>query len=191
MARVRARRACARGWDGKDGSRSIGLSRTRPPARRLWSLASRFGASRPLRDDPAGFGALSASARTRLLAGTGEAAARMPGGAPMFRAGDRKAEDPETPPCEDGLGAASTATGSSPAEATAAIADPCGSAPRADAAPLSNASGSAPSRTGWANTRMKFHRLLRNLFKGQDPAHWRGCILSAKLRRGDQPGGGS
>ena len=104
-------------------------SRTRPPARRFWSLASRFGASRPLRDDPAGFGALSASARTRLLAGTGEAAARMPGGAPMFRAGDRKAEDPETPPCEDGLGAASTATGSSPAEATAfklarAFADP-------------------------------------------------------------------
>ena len=43
----------------------------------------------------------------------------MPGGAPMFRAGDREAEDPETPPCEDGLGAASTATGSSPAEATA------------------------------------------------------------------------
>ena len=45
----------------------------------------------------------------------------MPGGAPMFRAGDREAEDPETPPCEGGLGAASTATGCSPAEATAAM----------------------------------------------------------------------
>src|SRR5215218_8962650 len=41
----------------------------------------------------------------------------MPGGAPC-RAGDREAEDPETPPCEDGLSAASAAAGK-PAEATA------------------------------------------------------------------------
>src|SRR3954454_3216060 len=41
----------------------------------------------------------------------------MPGGAPC-RAGDREAEDPETPPCEDGLSAAS-ATAGKPAEATA------------------------------------------------------------------------
>src|SRR5215218_7481613 len=88
----------------------------------------------------------------------------MPGGAPMFRAGDREAEDPETPPCEGGLVAASTATGSSPAEATAAIADPCGSAPRADAAPLSNASGSAPSRTGRPDDRTKCERLPRTIF---------------------------
>src|SRR5215213_2661231 len=118
VARARARRACARGWDGKDGSRSTSPSRTRPPARRLWSLAS-------------GFGALSASARTRLAPERGEAAARMPGGAPMFRAGDREAEHPETPPCEDGLGAASTATGCSPAEATAGAAPPL----RANASP--------------------------------------------------------
>ena len=77
----------------------------------------------------------------------------MPGGAPMFRAGDREAEDPETPPCEDGLGAASTATGCSPAEATAAMLPTlAGPPPRADAAPLSNASESAPSRTGRART---------------------------------------
>src|SRR3954454_9706028 len=41
----------------------------------------------------------------------------MPGGAPC-RAGDREAEDPETPPCEDGLSAAS-ATAGKPAEAIA------------------------------------------------------------------------
>ena len=41
----------------------------------------------------------------------------MPGGAPC-RAGDREAENPETPPCEDGLSAASAAAGK-PAEATA------------------------------------------------------------------------
>jgi hypothetical protein len=41
----------------------------------------------------------------------------MPGGAPC-RAGDREAEDPEAPPCEDGLSAASAAAGK-PAEATA------------------------------------------------------------------------
>src|SRR5215207_3785946 len=41
----------------------------------------------------------------------------MPGGAPCC-AGDREAEDPETPPCEDGLSAASAAAGK-PAEATA------------------------------------------------------------------------
>ena len=34
---------------------------------------------------PAGFGALSASAQPRLCTGTGEAAARMPGGAPLSR----------------------------------------------------------------------------------------------------------
>src|SRR4051794_22711352 len=41
----------------------------------------------------------------------------MPGGAPC-RAGDREAEDPETPPCEGGLSAASAVAGK-PAEATA------------------------------------------------------------------------
>src|SRR3954451_20639251 len=41
----------------------------------------------------------------------------MPGGAPC-RAGDREAEDPETPPCEDGLSAAPAAA-RKPAEATA------------------------------------------------------------------------
>jgi hypothetical protein len=41
----------------------------------------------------------------------------MPGGAP-YRAGDREAENPEAPPCEDGLSAASAAAGK-PAEATA------------------------------------------------------------------------
>src|SRR3954471_20421914 len=34
----------------------------------------------------------------------------MPGGAPC-RAGDREAENPETPPCEDGLSAASARPG--------------------------------------------------------------------------------
>jgi hypothetical protein len=43
----------------------------------------------------------------------------MPGGAP-YRAGDREAEDPEAPPCEGGLSAASTkGAGEPPPKATA------------------------------------------------------------------------
>jgi hypothetical protein len=101
--------------------------------------------------------ALSAFARTRLLAGTGEAAARMPGGAPMIA--------PET-------GRRRTLSSALRRRAQRRVnrgrqagrshrrdvADPCGSAPRADAAPLSNASGSAPSRTGRPETRTNFHR---------------------------------
>src|SRR4051812_20477770 len=98
--------------------------------------------------------ALSASARTRVFHRDGRGRRQDAGRRAHVRAGDREAENPETPPCEGGLGAASPATGSSPAEATAAIADPCGSAPRADAAPLSNASGSAPSRTGRTTSRI-------------------------------------
>ena len=64
------------------------------------------------------------------------------------RAGDREAEDPETPPCEDGLSAASTRPGVAavpshrPSAWLGAFAPP--PRPKSDAAPLSNASGSAP-----------------------------------------------
>ncbi len=159
VARARARRACARGWDGKDGSRSTNVSRTRPPARRLWSLASRFGAFGSAEAWASDERALSASARPSSVgAGRGEAAARMPGGAPMFAPETGRRRTPRHRLARAGSAPRQPRPAQAPAEATAAIAaDPCGSAPRADAAPLSNASGSAPSRTGWANTRMKFH----------------------------------
>ena len=113
----RARPAASReeaGWEGRH-RRPAGSDA--PRARRSWSLAPRLRRQPALEGEPRGLGALSASARTRLFTGTGEAAARMPGGAPC-RAGDREAEDPEAPPCEDGLSAASAAAGK-PAEATA------------------------------------------------------------------------
>src|SRR3954469_430777 len=120
-------------------------SRTRPPARRSWSLASRFGASRPLRENPVGFGALSAFARTRVFHRDGRGRRQDAGRRAHVRAGDREAEDPETPPCEDGLSAASTAAGFSSTEATSGAAPPS----RANASPpmpprFRNASGSAP-----------------------------------------------
>ena len=84
----------------------------------------------------------------------------MPGGAPSDRAGDREAENPETPPCEGGLSAASTAirgasTNRSHRRRRATLA---GERLTADAAPLSNASGSAPRGTGRQQTRTMFQK---------------------------------
>jgi hypothetical protein len=87
----------------------------------------------------------------------------MPGGAPI-RAGDREAENPEAPPCEDGLSAASTESRSRDPRPpprtppTSSTGEPA--SPKADAAPLSNASGSAPrgrdgSRLGASSARVK------------------------------------
>ena len=87
---------------------------------------------------------------------------RTPPEAPIAR--DREAENPETPPCEGGLSAASTESRSRdprppprtpPASSTGEPASP-----QADAAPLSNASGSAPrgrdgSRLGRGSARVK------------------------------------
>src|SRR5829696_6607735 len=106
----------------------------------------------------------------------------------MFRAGDREAEDPEAPPCE---GRARRRVNRGRLFAGRShrrdVADPCGSAPRADAAPLSNASGSAPSRTGRAETRMKFHSVSRNFFTAEAQLTGRAVSLSAKLRGAINP----
>ena len=80
-------------------------SRTRPPARRSWSLASRFGV---LHDRCRSKAALSASARTRVFHRDGRGRRQDAGRRAHDRAGDREAENPEAPPCEDGLSAAST-----------------------------------------------------------------------------------
>ena len=57
-----------------------------------------FGASRPRLNR--GFGALSASARTRVFHRDGRGRRQDAGRRAHDRAGDREAEDPETPPCE-------------------------------------------------------------------------------------------
>src|SRR5215210_3459634 len=67
-----------------------GASRTRPPARRSWSLAPRFGTCGG-RPSPAA-NALSAFARTRLVPGRARPPPK-PGDAP-FRVGLRPAENP-------------------------------------------------------------------------------------------------
>jgi len=121
-----------------------------------------FGASRPRINR--GFGALSAFARTRVFHRDGRGRRQDAGRRAHDRAGDREAENPETPPCEDGLSAASTESRSRdprppprtpPASSTGEPASP-----QADAAPLSNASGSAPrgrdgSRLGRGSARVK------------------------------------
>ena len=142
-------RTCARGWDGWVGFRpdaepnQTSRATLLVPAAGPWRLKC-------VRTDPA-------------CAGTGEAAARMPGGAPMFRAGDREAEDPEAPPCEGGLSAASTATGFSPAEATADAAPPCGRTPHRRCRPAFERLRKRPSRTGRQQTRTKF-QMCQGLF---------------------------
>src|SRR3982750_3025122 len=103
-------------------------SRTRPPARRFWSLASRFGV---LHDRCRSKAALSAFARTRVFHRDGRGRRQDAGRRAHDRAGDREAEDPEAPPCEGGLSAASTAAGASPTEAPAGPAPPL----RANASP--------------------------------------------------------
>jgi hypothetical protein len=144
---VRAARPGGRAHEGGMGGLGSARipSRTRPPARRFWSLASRFGVfARPLpvasrlkcvRTDPA-FGR------------DGRGRRQDAGRRAHDRAGDREAENPETPPCEGGLSAASTESRSRDprppprAPPTSSTGEPA--SPKADAAPLSNASGSAP-----------------------------------------------
>ena len=138
--------------------------------------------------------ALSASARTRLCAGTGEAAARMPGGAPMFAPETGRRRTPRHRLAR---------TGSAPRQPRPAfagrshrhdVADPCGSAPRADAAPLSNASGSAPSRTGRADTGMKSIVCQGISSRGVailsaiDSGYWSGTFSARVARHADSGG---
>ena len=139
-------------------------SRTRPPARRSWSLAPRFGASRPRINR--GFGALSASARTRFFTGTGEAAARMPGGAPMIAPETGRRRTLRHRLARAGSAPHQPRPAQAPAEATAfklarALADP--SLLKDDAAPLSNASGSAPRGRDGRRSRTLF-RSCQGLF---------------------------
>ena len=98
------------GWEGRH-RRPAGSDA--PRARRFWSLAPRLRRQPALEENPAGFGALSASARTRVFHRDGRGRRQDAGRRAHDRAGDREAEDPETPPCEDGLSAASTAAGAS------------------------------------------------------------------------------
>jgi hypothetical protein len=121
-------------------------------------------ASASSRDRCRSKGALSAFARTRVFHRDGRGRRQDAGRRAHDRAGDREAENPEVPPCEDGLSAAST-------ESRSRDPQPPTSTPRtsstgepasleADAAPLSNASGSAPrgrdgSRLGPSSTSVK------------------------------------
>ena len=100
----------------------------------------------------------------------------MPGGAPC-RAGDREAENPETPPCEDGLSAASAAAGK-PAEATASgfpdaalasLPDPPSAMPPHVTTPHER----APLPGGMGHVRTKYEslsRLFSPLPNGREPA---------------------
>src|SRR5215212_9449136 len=100
-----------------------------------------FGASRPLRETPVGFGALSAFARTRVFHRDGRGRRQDAGRRAHDRAGDREAENPETPPCEGGLSAASTAAGASTGRSHRPRKHRSEERriPKANAAPLSNA----------------------------------------------------
>ena len=143
-------------------------SRTRPPARRFWFLAPRFGASRPLRMTAAGFeSALSAFARTRALRRDGRGRRQDAGRRAHDRAGDREAENPETPPCEDGLSAASTESRSRdprpPASDAADLLDGRARFAQSRCRPAFERLRKRPSRTGREQTRTRF-RACQGLF---------------------------
>src|SRR6185436_17758003 len=97
------------GWEGQGSP----PERAEPdlPRDALGPWPRDFGASRPRINR--GFGALSAFARTRVFHRDGRGRRQDAGRRAHDRAGDREAEDPETPPCEGGLSAASTAAGAS------------------------------------------------------------------------------
>src|SRR3954462_4657090 len=94
----------------------------------------------------------------------------MPGGAPC-RAGDREAEDPETPPCEDGLSAASArGAGEPPPQAIAS------GFPDATLASLPDHPSTMPPHVttpheraplpgGMSHVRTIYERLSRTIFK--------------------------
>src|SRR3954447_13785775 len=150
-------------------------SRTRPPARRFWSLAPRL---RRLHDRCRSKAALSAFARTGVFHRDGRGRRQDAGRRAHDRAGDREAENPETPPCEGGL--------SVRVNRDRLIADRSHQRRRAtlaserltaDAAPLSNASGSAPrgrdsSRLGRCSRDVKtiFYKISAGEESGANPS---------------------
>ena len=101
----------------------------------------------------------------------------MPGGAPC-RAGDREAENPETPPCEDGLSAASAGgAGEPPPQATASgfpdaalasLPDPPSAMPPHVTTPHER----APLPGGMSHVRTKYERLSRTFFRTATSPEW-------------------
>src|SRR5215218_10903133 len=94
----------------------------------------------------------------------------MPGGAPC-RAGDREAENPETPPCEDGLSAASARdAGEPPPQATAsgfpdaALASPPDH-PSTMPPHVTTPHERAPLPGGMSHVRTKWERLTGTIFR--------------------------
>ena len=130
------------------GTRSVLCTMPLAPARiHHCSMSTRASASR--RPSPAASRLKCVRADPAVAPGR----ARPPPGcraARPCRAGDREAEDPEAPPCEGGLSAASTLRASLVADPSSHRLRasrkplPVHASPKADAAPLSNASGSAP-----------------------------------------------
>src|SRR5215203_3053512 len=92
----------------------------------------------------------------------------MPGGAPC-RAGDREAEDPETPPCEDGLSAASASGAGEPPPKPPPRASRAGSreparSPSAMPPHVTTPHERAPLPGGMSHVRTKCERLSRTFF---------------------------
>src|SRR5215203_6397400 len=115
---VRAARPGGRAHEGRVGRRvPLGIRAEPDLPRGAFGPWPRASASSRDRCRPQA--ALSASARTRVFHRDGRGRRQDAGRRAHDRAGDREAENPETPPCEDGLSAASTAAGASTGRATA------------------------------------------------------------------------
>jgi hypothetical protein len=178
-------------WDGKDGSRST--SREPDQASRAAPLVPGLALRRQpaLEGEPRGLRRLKCVRTDPAFGRDGRGRRQDAGRRAHVRAGDREAENPETPPCEGGLGTASTATGSSPAEATAAMSLTLAGPLLAPMPPRFRTPPEAPLRGRDGRKLGPRSISVKEFFRGRGPDGWRGCVLSGKLRRGDQPGGGS
>jgi hypothetical protein len=109
---VRAARPGGRAHEGRVGRRvPLGIRAEPDLPRGAFGPWPRASASSRDRCRPQA--ALSASARTRVFHRDGRGRRQDAGRRAHDRAGDREAENPETPPCEGGLSAASITTGAS------------------------------------------------------------------------------